>query len=116
MTKIINQLKSFFPSKEGEEKLKKLKDYIACNTIKFCVEKIKENEKRYFLATTYLKKGEIITTGETLEELNENIKDAIFTAFDVPAHYCNNDILNNNLEVKQLEYVASQNSIGCSSK
>lgn len=104
MKNFIYRLKSYFPSMEGKIKLQALSDYLSHSPIKFEVEKINEDGKKYFLAIGNLEKGEIITTGETIEELNKNIKDAIFTAFDVPAFYCNFDLIKEQSEVSQLEY------------
>ena len=37
--------------------------------------------------STNFRFGSIITSGKTREELDENIKDAILTSFDVPSAY-----------------------------
>ena len=95
---------SHFPSREGKENLQKLMDYIAHNPISFKVEKIEEDDEKYFMATTKLENGYITTTGETWEELHYNIKDAIFTAFDVPAFYCDFKKLREQSEVRELQY------------
>ena len=34
------------------------------------------------------------STGKTKEELSESLKDAIFTAFEIPPRYCNPNIIN----------------------
>ncbi len=107
MAYLLERLKSNFPSKEGKNNLTKLSEYLTHNPINFNVEKIEDDNEKYFLATTKLENGSIITTGKTLEELNYNIKDAIFTAFDVPAFYCDFKLLEEQSKVKQLQYAAA---------
>lgn len=104
----LKRILSYLPSKEGKANLQKLADYLASNSIDFKIENIVEEDgAKYFLATAEIENGYINTSGETLDELNHNIKDAIFTAFSVPAFYCDEKILREQSEVMRLQYAAA---------
>ena len=47
-----------------------------------------------FMRNLLVIRGDNFTTGKTQEELASMIKDAIFTAFKIPARYCNPDLIN----------------------
>lgn len=105
MKNIIYKLISYLPTRQGKERLQNLINYINKDPIKFSVEKITEDGQSYFLATSFnIPKGNIITSGKNLEELNNNIKDAIFTSFDVPAYYCDYSLIKEQAEIKELKY------------
>lgn len=45
----------------------------------------------------------IITGGTTKEHINETIKDAIFTYFEIPPHLCNDMLMKGSVEPIKLE-------------
>jgi len=97
ITKAIQRIKSHLATKEeAQEKLNDLIIELRSRGINFKLEEITEdNGKKYYYATSVnFAKGYISATGKTLEELEYNLKDAIFTAFSVPVNYCLPQIIN----------------------
>ena len=94
------------PSTKGQKAKDTCRDFLAHNIIEFEVEKFSDESGTYYLAKSVnLQDGQIVTTGKDITDLDKNIKDAIYTAFDVPAYYCNYDNMHSNLEiVKELKY------------
>ena len=107
MQQIIKKILFKFPSKRGEQELKSCLAFLANTGIEFEVTSHADETGKYFLAKSVgLDKGQIITSGANLIELDKNIKDAIYTAFNVPAYYCNySKIRNINEPVRELKYV-----------
>lgn len=95
MSRIIDRIKSSFVSEQmANERLSILITELRHRGINFQIQKISEGGEEYFLAKSLdYPKGSIITSGKDLEELARNIKDAIFTAFEIPARYCNPEII-----------------------
>ena len=95
-----------FFSKKGKEALEECLVFLSKNKIDFEITQHNDKTGKYFLAKSRnLNKGQIITSGKNLVELDKNIKDAIYTAFDVPAHYCDySKIRNIDEPVKELRY------------
>ena len=95
MKNIYYKLLSHFPSKKGLKASLELQKFFAKeNRIEFAIEEFKDETGHYFVAESInLNKRHIITSGGTWQELEYNIKDAVFTAFHVPAFYCNFDCL-----------------------
>ncbi|MFH1173050.1 MAG: hypothetical protein V1692_00800 [bacterium] len=95
MKNFYYQILSHLPSKKGEIALVNLKDVMVKEGgILFDIRRINDESGEYFVAeSTNTKDKQIITAGKNLAELDYNIKDAIFTAFGVPAYYCDFDKL-----------------------
>lgn len=103
MSRIIDRIKSSLVSGQvANERLSILIIELRHRGINFQIQKVSEDGEEYFLAKSIdYPKGSIITSSKDLEELANNIKDAIFTAFDIPARYCNPEIINlSNLPLK----------------
>ncbi len=49
--------------------------------------RIEEKENVFVASSKNFRHGSIITTGESREDLEENIRDAILTAFEIPSSY-----------------------------
>ncbi len=47
----------------------------------------KDENNAYIAVSTNFRYGSIITSGNDIEELEKNIKDAILTSFDIPSSY-----------------------------
>ena len=96
MNRIIDKIKASLVSEQAaNERLSTLIIELRHRGINFQIQRIAEDGQEYFLAKSIdYPKGSIITSGKNLEELVGNIKDAIFTAFDIPARYCNAEIIN----------------------
>lgn len=101
MKNLFYKIKSHFPSKQGLEALNDLRTILSQGGIEIQVEEYDDQDGKHLVArSTNLDNKEIITSGRSLEELDHNIKDAIFTAFHVPTHYCNFDLIRTSLPVK----------------
>lgn len=96
MSRIIDRVKSSFISQQvANERLGMLITELRHRGINFQIQQISEDGEEYYLAKSVdYPKGSIITSGKDLNELAGNIKDAIFTAFEIPARYCNPEIIN----------------------
>lgn len=94
--RLIERIKSNFATpKTGNEKLLVLLSELRDNPVDFNIQKIDQEGETYFLAESkHFKYGYITTTGATLTELQANIKDAIFTSFDVPKPFCKPELIN----------------------
>ncbi|MEA2065010.1 MAG: hypothetical protein U9O66_01795 [Patescibacteria group bacterium] len=106
MQTIFKKILLKFPSKKGERALEKCLAFLANNKIDFEIKEHNDETGKYFLAKSMnLNNGQIITSGKNLVELDKNIKDAIYSAFDVPAYYCDySKIRNINEPIKELKY------------
>jgi len=81
----------------------KCKKVLAHSPIDFEVSRLEENGEVFYSAKSVnFDRGVIMTTGKTLDELSQNIKDAIFTAFGVPAKYCDYKAIASNLPAQEL--------------
>lgn len=90
---IFQKLECLFPSESGDAAFSNLKKRLA-KGISFQIKIVKEKGRKYYVAESINTPGiNIITTGENIEDLLENIKDATFTAFEVPRHYFVNNYL-----------------------
>ena len=90
----VNKLISRFPSKQGKKALKDLQYDLNHGGIDFELNQIKDSTGIYFVAKSKnAEKKRIITSGQTLGEVQENIKDAIFTAYEIPSCYTNYDLI-----------------------
>lgn len=87
---ILKQIKDYFKKHYwyGETvpvELFELSQYFRHNEpIKFSCEK---KDKMYIAVSQNFRYGTIITSAESPDQLNEKIKDAILTAFEVPSSY-----------------------------
>lgn len=107
--KIYWQIISHFPSKNGQKTADELAAVLNNGGIQFEISKHDDESGKYFVAKSVnLEQGYIITSGKNLIELDKNIKDAIFTAFEVPAYYCDRiQITNANESIRELKYAAA---------
>lgn len=100
----------FFPNKEGRQALQELIKTLRNGGINFNIKSVRGEEGVYLVAeSTNVPGKHIITSGTSLAELDENIKDAIFTAFRVPRYYCDEKIIKSPLfkEEIKLQYAAT---------
>ncbi|MBU1349756.1 hypothetical protein KKH19_01430 [Patescibacteria group bacterium] len=87
---VYYKIKSYFPSKYGIQASNDLQSVLSHGGIEIKIKHVKDETGSYYVAKSInLSKKHILTSGETLTELEQNIKDAIFTAFQVPEYYCN---------------------------
>lgn len=106
MKYLFYRLLSYLPSRNGQHALNELKQTLNSQGINFEIKRVTDESGVYFMAeSTNLKDKHIVTTGKSLAELDQNIKDAIFTIFKVPAYYCdesliNSPLLQNNIQLK----------------
>ncbi|MFH1030090.1 MAG: hypothetical protein V1770_02415 [bacterium] len=86
---------SNFPSKNGKKALEELMYVLAHGGININIQTVDDASGVYFVAkSTNLPQKYIITSALTLAELDRNIRDAIFSAFQVPNYYCDDRLLN----------------------
>lgn len=95
MKNLFYKIKSFFPSRKGRKSLQELSEFLRREGgVSFNVREFEDESGRYFMAESVnVPNKSIITTGESLASLEKNIKDAIFTSFEVPYFYCDYRIL-----------------------
>ena len=80
---------------QAQEKISDLLVELRHRSIKFEVKEVNDEGEHYFYAKSIdYPRGTIFTTGKNQEELESMIKDAIFTAFEIPPRYCNPDLIN----------------------
>ena len=80
---------------QAQEKISDLLVELRHRGIKFEIKEVNEDGEHYLYAKSVdCPRGTIFTTGKTQEELESMIKDAIFTAFEIPPRYCNPDLIN----------------------
>lgn len=92
------------PSAAGLAAYRECLQSLSGEPINFVVSKHQEDGQVFLTAKSVnFAGGAIMTSGKTLEELNQNIKDAIFTAFGVPARYCDYHALKSDLPVAELQ-------------
>lgn len=90
MNKLIQRIQSYLATPSyALERLDDLGVELSQRGIKFDIRKIKEDGEEYFYAESVnYPRGYISATGVTIEKLEKELKDAIFTAFEIPVRYC----------------------------
>lgn len=107
MKKILHFLTSYLPSQKGAEALSDLKYILEVRGgISFSVRRMEEEQNVYYIAESKnIHNKSIVVTGKNLDELDKNIKDAIFTLYQVPAYYAKKEL------IKSPDFVAQNNSV-----
>jgi len=96
-----NIVKFMLGSESVPRELFELSDYFrSCGPIKF--EFHREGDKIIAVSKNF-RQGSIVTSGKNRKELDENIKDAIMTAFDLPSSY-KKEAKINNVDSNEKEY------------
>lgn|SRR3989338_7003002 len=95
MPYIIERIKSYLATPtQAQEKISDLLIELRHRGLNFDVRLEEEDGKKFFYAESVdYPRGYISATGQTMEELERELKDAIFTAFSVPSRYCNPDLI-----------------------
>ncbi len=79
-------LKWILGEKNIPKELTELHEYFrSLGPISFTIET--SNDGFLLAKSTNFRYGSMVTSGENMKELDENIKDAILTAFDIPSMY-----------------------------
>lgn len=112
MNKITQRIQSYFTtSSQAQEKISDLLIELRHRGVNFDIQIIEEDGQKYFYAKSVdYPRGCISATGETMEELEQELKDAIFTAFEIPIKYCNTDLIVFNPPLAQSQ-IASRKKI-----
>lgn len=94
--RLLQRIQSYTATKnQAHDNLEDMLVELRGRGINFRFEKVEEDGQSYFVARSVdYPRGTIITSGATIEELEHNIKDAIFTAFEVPARFCHPALIN----------------------
>lgn len=94
--KLLHRVQSYIATKnQAHNRLEDMLVELRGRGINFNIEKIEEDGQVYFVAKSVdYPRGAIITSGYTVEELDYNIKDAIFSAFEVPSRFCHPALIN----------------------
>lgn len=95
MNRLIQRIQSYlaFPQ-EANEKIDDLLIELRGRGLNFIIQSIVEDGQKYFYAESVnYPRGHISATGQTMEELEAELKDAIFTAFEVPVRYSNPSLI-----------------------
>lgn len=95
MSKLIQRIQSHLANPaQAQEKISDLLIELRHRGLNFEVRLVEEDGEKYFYAQSVdYPRGHISATGQTMEELERELKDAIFTAFSIPARYCNLDLI-----------------------
>jgi len=104
MRNFIYQLLARFPSKNGQKSLDQLLHRLSHGGINFKIASHQDESGNYLVAEGEIDKKFIVTSGKNLLELDQNIKDAIFTAYQVPLFYCDDKLLTSPLVKKETEF------------
>lgn len=95
MNTLIQRIQSYLASPSyAQEKISDLLIELRQRGLNFDIRFIHDDDGKYFYAESVdYPRGHISATGRTTEELERTLKDAIFTAFEVPVRYCNSDLI-----------------------
>ena len=95
MKYLLNQISSYLPSQKGKEALDNLMYVLGIRGgVSFDIKKVKDESGEYYFAeSNNIHNKSITITGKTLGELDNNIKDAIFALYEVPAYYAKDDLI-----------------------
>ncbi|MFH1900334.1 MAG: hypothetical protein ABIJ83_03640 [Patescibacteria group bacterium] len=105
MENLFYKFISYLPSSKGKKNLNHLLGVLRNNGIEIELKKYNDESGEYYTANSVnLSNKEIITSGKDLIELDHNIKDAIFTAYHVPAFYCDYNLIKTPLAAEQKNY------------
>lgn len=98
MSYFTQRIQSYFATPgKAQEKISDLLIELRHRGMSFDVQQIDEDGEKYFYAKSVnYPRGYISATGRTLPELEAELKDAIFTAFNVPPRYCIPDLISFN--------------------
>jgi hypothetical protein len=96
MTKILHRFQSHIATRsQAHDKLEDMLIELRGRGINFDINQVAQDGEEYFVAKSVdYPRGTIITSGTTADELERNIKDAIFTAFEVPVRFCHPALIN----------------------
>lgn len=95
MDKIIERIQSYLATpSHAQERISDLLIELRHRGVHFDIQFINEDGRKYFYAKSVnYPRGCISATGRTVDELERELKDAIFTAFEIPVRYCNSDLI-----------------------
>lgn len=106
LDRLTQRVKSrFISEKEARERLDDLRIELG-RGVEFQITRVDEDGGYYLAKSVNSSHGLIITSAEREEDLENKIKDAIFTAFEVPSQYCNPEDIEKVGEVKKVRYAA----------
>ncbi|MBI2448163.1 hypothetical protein HYV44_01200 [Candidatus Microgenomates bacterium] len=90
MNRLVHRIQSYLATpSQALEKLDVLGIELSQRGIKFNVRSVEEDGEKYLYAESVdYPRGYISATGTTKEDLEKELKDAIFTAFEIPVRYC----------------------------
>ncbi len=103
MSRFIQRIQSYLASpNQAQEKISDLLIELRHRGLNFDVRLEEEDGQKFFYAQSVdYPPGHISATGRTMDELERELKDAIFTAFSVPVRYGNPDLIVFNPPISQ---------------
>jgi hypothetical protein len=95
MSKFIQRIQSYLATPaQAQEKVSDLLIELRHRGLNFDISQQEEDGQKFFYAESVnYPRGYISATGRTMEELQAELKDAIFTAFSVPPRYSIPDLI-----------------------
>lgn len=95
MKRIIKRIQAYLtPESVANERLSEMLIELRHRRIPFeIVEAVEDGQKFYFAKSKDYERGSIMASAKTKDELKVILKDAIFTAFDIPPKFCNPDLI-----------------------
>ncbi len=113
MNRIMQRIQSYLAApSQAQEKISDLLIELRHRGVNFDIQLVQEAGEKYFYAkSANYPRGCISATGRTMEELERELKDAIFTAFEVPIRYCNSDLIVFNPPLAQNKAVTAHEKV-----
>lgn len=108
MSRFIQRIQSYLATPaQAQEKISHLLIELRHRGMTFDISLENEDGQKFFYAKSInYPNGYITATGSTMEQLESELKDAIFTAFEVPARFCIPELIVFNSPISQ---VATEN-------
>jgi hypothetical protein len=96
MSTLLQRIQSYLATpSQAQEKISELLIELRQRGINFDIRLVNEDGQKYLYAESVdYPHGYISATGKNPNELERELKDAIFTVFEIPVRYCNSDLIN----------------------
>ena len=103
MNTIIQRIQSYIATpSHAQERISDLLVELRHRGLNFDIQFVDDDGEQYFYAESIdYPRGHISATGKSGDELDRQLKDAIFTAFEIPVRYCNADLITFNPPLTQ---------------
>jgi len=113
MQKTVQKIKSYLVTHDrAQDKISDLVIELRARGVSFDVKLVNDEGRKYYYAQSVnYPRGHISATGRDMRELESELRDAIFTAFEVPARYCNDNLISFNPPLAKTQKAAERQQI-----